>query len=92
MKVRSVLAAVIVSTGVLTACGASAPPANELAIEVIDSLDVSETVKECMRAEVETFEGEELDEIAAAADDGNTDAVASMLAFQEALEDCQAAG
>ncbi len=92
MKVRSVLAAVILSTGALAACGASAPPANELAIEVIDSLDVSDAVKACMRAEVETFEGEELDEIAAAADEKNAEGIAALAAFQAALEDCQSAG
>jgi hypothetical protein len=92
VKVRSVLAAVIVSTGVLAACGASAPPADELAIEVIDSLDVSESVKECMRAEVGTFAEDELDQIAAAANDGDAEGLADMAAFQAALEDCNASG
>lgn len=92
MKVRSVLAAVIVSTGVLAACGASAPPANELAIEVIDSLDVIDAVKECMRAKVDTFAGDELDQIAAAAEDGNAEGLAAIAAFQAALEDCQVSG
>jgi hypothetical protein len=92
VKVRSVLAAVIVSTGVLAACGASAPPADELAIEVIDSLDVSESVKECMRAEVDKFDEDELDQIAAAADDGDAEGLAGIAAFQAALEDCQVSG
>lgn len=89
MKVRSVLAAVIVSTGTLAACGASAPPANELAIEVIESLDLSDAVEACMLAEVDTFTDDELDQIAEAADDGDAEANAAMDAFQAALEACQ---
>ena len=92
MKVRSVLAAVILSAGALTACGASAPPADELAIEVIESLDVSDSVKACMIAEVDTFAAEDLDQIAAAADDGDAEGLAAIAAFQAALEDCQASG
>ncbi|HUF98327.1 MAG TPA: hypothetical protein VMM60_09360 [Ilumatobacter sp.] len=93
---RSVLAAVIVSTGVLAACGASAPPANELAIEVIDSLQgVSETEKECMRAEVDKYEGEDLDRFAELADQyeqGNTtdtSGAEEMDAFEAALAACR---
>ncbi len=82
----------IVSTGVLAACGASAPPADELAIEVIESLDVSESAKQCMLAVVDTFDEEELDQIAAAADDGDAEGLAAIDAFQAALEDCQASG
>lgn len=86
----------IVSTGALAACGASAPPANELAIEVIDSLDgVSEAEKACMRAEVDKYEGEELDEFAALADEyargktTDTSGAVEIDAFEAALAACQ---
>ena len=52
---RTILSAVALSMTVLTACGASAPPAEELALEVIDTLDVEESVKACMRDEVTGF-------------------------------------
>lgn len=59
---------------------------------MIDSLDVSESVKECMRAEVDTFDEDELDDIAAAADNGDAEGLAAIAAFQAALEDCQVSG
>ena len=75
----SALAAVTVSLAALTACGASAPPAEELALEAIDALDVEESVKACMRAEVEGFSltdeqaagFTDLDDVAAKAAGGN---------------------
>lgn len=59
----------------LSACGASAPPARELATEMVDTLDVSDAVKDCMRDEVAEFsvggEGQafsSLDDVADTAD------------------------
>jgi hypothetical protein len=76
---RSALALVAVSLTALTACGASPPPAEELAFEAIDSLDVDDAVKACMRAEIEGFSltddqaagFENLDDVAAKAAGGN---------------------
>lgn len=73
----------------LTACGASAPPAKELAVEAIDSLDLPEEVKECMREHVESFEGELLDDIADRAASDNADALADLAEFEQALADCR---
>jgi hypothetical protein len=89
---RSLLAALAVGTVVLTACGSSAPPAKELAIEVIETLEVTDTVKACMTAKVNEFEGEQLDSIAEAAEGGDQDAIAQLDEFQDALESCNAAG
>jgi hypothetical protein len=93
---RSVLAAAVVSLTVLTACGASAPPAQELALEVIETLDVDEDVKACMRAEVEGFgltdeeaQGfEDLDDVAAKAAGGNELAQNIIADFEAALAAC----
>ena len=57
---RSLLAGVALMA-VLTACGASAPPADELAHEIIDTLeedgvDVSDEVKACMHQRVDDFQ------------------------------------
>lgn len=80
----------------LTACGASAPPAKELAIEVIDSMvadgEISERAGECMREKVDAYTGDDLDQIAERADAGNTEAEADLDKFQADLESCVEAG
>lgn len=93
---RSFLPLVVVALSVLTACGVSSPPAKELANEMIDTLDVSESVKACMHAEVEDFslseeqaQGfEDFDDVAAKAADGNEVALGIMEDFQFALAAC----
>jgi hypothetical protein len=58
---RSLVALAAVSLGVLSACGVSPPPAQELALEAIDSardaqgIDLEESVKACMRDAVNNF-------------------------------------
>ena len=86
----------MVGLSVLTACGASAPPARELADELIDTLEVSDSVKACMRTEVADFAltdeqavvFEDLDDVAAKADGGNELALGIMADFQAALAAC----
>lgn len=93
---RSFLPLVVVGLSVLTACGASAPPARELANELIDTLEVSDSVKDCMHAEVDDFNlteeqanvFEDLDDVAAKADGGNELAIGIMADFQAALATC----
>lgn len=80
----------------LTACGTSPPPADELALELIDTLDVSDAVKACMRDEVSGFTLTDeqqagfnsLDDVADKADGGNEQALAIMADFQAALAAC----
>jgi hypothetical protein len=84
----------------LTGCTDSAPPAAELADEMIDTLDVSDAVKDCMKAEVEGFALSEdeatgfkdLDDVAKKADEGQEQAKQIIARFQEALASCNAAG
>ena len=81
---------------ILTACGASAPPAEELALELIETLDVDESAKACMRDEVTGFtlteeqaQGlENLDDVAQKAADGNEQAQNIMDAFEASLAAC----
>jgi hypothetical protein len=95
------LFAVVAITGVLTACGASAPPAKELADEIIDTLEedgvpVSDAVKACMHQEVADFEltpeeaqgFENLDDAATKAADGNEQAKLVLKRFEESLASC----
>ena len=95
---RQLLAApaLVVSLGVLTACGASAPPARELADELIDTLEVSDEVKECMHDAVADFglseedaQGfEDLDDVASKAADGQERALQIMADFERSLAAC----
>ena len=86
----------VVALSVLTACGASAPPARELANELIDTLDVSDGVKNCMYAKVDDFsltedqaQGfEDFDDVAAKAAGGNELALGILDDFEAALASC----
>ena len=85
------------AVAVLSACGSSAPPAKELADELIDTLDVSDEVKACMHREVEEFSLTEeqaqgftdFDDVAAKAAGGNELAKQVMADFQAALASCR---
>ena len=55
--------ALVVSLGVLTACGASAPPAKELADELIDTMEFG-LDPETQAAEIESIRGCMHDEVA----------------------------
>jgi hypothetical protein len=86
---RSFAVAVIVVAGVLTACGASAPPAPELALEVIETLDVSESVKACMRDKVAGFDLADFEAIKRGADDNvAAEDIEALSKFQAALASC----
>ena len=82
------------SLTVLTACGASAPPGKELADEMIETLDVSDPVKECMHDAVADFQidpdagFESFDDMAQKAADEQPQAVAVMAEFESALALC----
>jgi predicted small secreted protein len=91
---------VVAAAFVLTACGATAPPSRELADEIIDTLEVSDEVKACMRQEVADFQltDQELqgfdsfDEVASKASQGQEQAKAIMARFQAALASCNTPG
>jgi hypothetical protein len=95
------LFAVVALTGVLTACGASAPPAKELADEIIDTLEengqpLSDEVKACMHKKNDEFEltpteakgFTSLDDVAKKADEGNEQAKQIMARYTAALASC----
>lgn len=87
-----------------SACGASPPPAAELAEEMIDTLvlqeGLSQAVADCMKEEVEGFELTEqeaqgfndLDDVAQKASDGQAQALQIMERFEDALAACNTAG
>lgn len=96
MNRRSLVALVALAATGLTACGASAPPANELAIELIDSLEADGTLTAdqagCMRDRVGEYTGEELDDLAERADSNNAEALEGIQKFERDLRACRAAG
>ena len=85
------------SLTVLTACGASAPPAKELADEMIETLEESDTVKACMHQQVAEFSLTEeqaqgfsdFDDVASKADGGNELALQILDDFESALASCR---
>lgn len=100
MNRRSIVAVAALSVGLLTACGASAPPGKELAVEMIESLDeddgITDDQKACMVDQVDAFalseedaQGfDDFDDVAAKAAEGNERAVQIMNDFQAALASC----
>lgn len=87
-------------TLVLTACGNLAPPAKELADEMVDTLDVPDSVKACMKDEIAGFELTEseatgftdFDDVATKAADGQEQAKQIMQRFEDTLAACNAPG
>ena len=63
---RSLLV-VLAAVGGLTACN-STPSARRVALDVIDALPVSETVKQCMRDKVEEYSESDIEDFAKGAD------------------------
>lgn len=80
---RRVVVLAALATAVLTACGASAPPPNELAIEIVDTLDVSDAVKDCMHDTLEDYPDSELEAITNGLESDNTETQADA---QDALD------
>lgn len=83
------VAVVVVATGALTACGASPPPAQLLATEIVGTLDVSDEVKDCMLDEIASYGEAELDEIAALAETGDARGIEQLDDFQASLAACR---
>ena len=93
---RSILPLAVASLTLLAACGASSPPARELAHEMVDTLDVSESVKSCMHDEIDGFslteeqaQGfEDFDDVADKAAGGNELARTILQDFEDSLASC----
>jgi hypothetical protein len=93
---RRLSALAVAATVVLAACGQSAPPARELALEMVDTLDVSDEVKVCMRDRVERFSLSEQDaqsfsdfqDVAQKANEGNERALQILSDFENTLASC----
>ena len=102
---RPTLAAVLLAVTTLAACGATPPPAEELANELIETAErngvpLSDGVKACMRTAVDEFrltedeanDFKDLSGVFDKADDNQSEALAIVDRFREALEACNTAG
>lgn len=89
---RRVVALAALATAALTACGVSAPPPAELANEIIDTLDVSDSVKDCMRVALAEYTDDDLNAITDGLNSENTEtkaeAEAALVQFERDLAAC----
>ena len=83
----------LAAIGGLTACD-STPSARRVALDTIETLEVSESVKECMRTKVEAMSKDEVEAFAQGADETPPDpeAQAMLDRFESDLADCTTAG
>ena len=83
----------LVAVGGLTACN-STPSAKRVALDVIDTLPVTDEVKECMRVKVEAYSEDEIKAFAEGADEDPPDPESqeALDQFEADLADCNSAG
>lgn len=91
---RRLVATAALATAVLTACGVSAPPPNELAGEIIDTLDeLPESVRVCMREQLAEYTDQDLEAITNGLESENTEtqaeAQAALDKFESDLASCR---
>jgi hypothetical protein len=79
---------VVLALGVLAAC-TSTPSAKRVALDVVETLDVTEEAKACMVEKIETdYTNEQLEAIGAGAESDDPEAEADLEAFEADLADC----
>ena len=91
LRPSAALAVALLAVGGLTGCS-STPSAKRVALDMIDTLDISASAKACMVDKVEGYTTEELDKIAELADEGNQEGVAQLQEFEADLATCTARG
>jgi uncharacterized lipoprotein len=85
VKLRRSLIVAVVALVPLSAC-ASTPGAKRIALDVVDTLDADPAVKECMRERIETYDEDELQDIAERANDGDA---TQLTTFENDLRACR---
>lgn len=83
------LAAVAVFAVVGLGACASTPSAKRVALDVVETLEVSAPVKQCMRDAIDNYSADDLQELAEAADGGDPTALQQ---FEASLRVCNNAG
>jgi hypothetical protein len=86
----AVVGGVIALAG-LTGCS-STPGARRVALDMIETLSISEDAKACMTEKVEQYSADDLDRIAELADDRNQEGLEQLGQFEDDLATCMSAG
>jgi hypothetical protein len=81
--------AVALSVALGASACASTPSAYRIALDVVETLDLDENVKTCMREAIEAYEPDDLQKIAELADAGNSDGIADLARFEASLRSCR---
>jgi hypothetical protein len=85
VRLSAVLA--VAAVAALTGC-MSTPSAKRVALDMIETLDISEAARDCMTEKVEGYSEEELDDIAGLAVDGNPQGTQQLQQFENDLATC----
>lgn len=88
---RTVVVVVALALGSMSAC-TSIPSAQRVALDAVETLDVDESVKQCMRDIINDYTEDELQEIGDLAVEGNADAVTQLGFFEGRLAACSTPG
>ena len=90
MKLRSFAIASLALVGAFGVAGCqNAPSAERVALEVVETLDVDEAVKACMRDKIENdYTTEELEEIGEAAAEEQAQGLEALQRFEDDLASC----
>jgi hypothetical protein len=91
LRPPAALAVVAIAAIGLTGCN-SAPSAKRVALDTIETLDISDAAKDCMTLKVEEYPEEDLDQIAELAAEGNAEGVADLARFEQDLASCTSPG
>jgi hypothetical protein len=82
---------VLAALGGLSACR-STPSARRVAFDVIDTLEVTDSVKACMRDKVEGYTANEVKKFAEGANKNDAASVAALDKFEADLASCRTSG
>ena len=89
--VRAALALAALAAVGLSACS-SAPSAKRVALDMIETLDISESAKACMTQKVEDYPEGDLEKIAELADNGDAEGLKQLNQFSDDLATCVQSG
>jgi hypothetical protein len=88
---RTALALAALAAVGVTGCS-STPSAKRVALDMVETLDISDSAKACMTEKVEAYPEDELEQIAELADSGDQQGIADLTAFSDDLATCVRAG
>lgn len=85
---RLLLGAVIAVTVIVSGC-VSTPGAKRVALDAVETLDVSAEVKQCMIDVIEGYSEDDIQEFSDAAAEGDADGAEQLTRFEAQLRQCR---